>query len=343
MDFIEKLPKSAGKDTIMVVVDRLSKYAHFVPLSHPFSALTVAQAFMDNIYKLHGVPNTIVSDRDKVFLSTFWKELFRVLGTKLNMSTSYHPQTDGQSEVVNRCLETYLRCMVHETPREWAKWISLAEWWYNTTFHSSTHTTPYEVVYGQPAPVHMPYLPSDSRVDTIDKSLQAREAAIKLMKFHLTRAGNRMKQQADKKRSDREFLVGDLVYVKLQPYRQQSVVVRFCMKLSARFFGPYKVLERIGKVAYKLDLPVGAKVHLVFHVSQLKKHVGQVLVQSELPIMDADGLIVKEPVKILDRRMVKQGNHAGTQVLVQWANAFPEDATWENLAVLQSRFLHFDP
>ena len=137
--------------------------------------------------------------------------------------------------------------------------------------------------------------------------------------------------------------MGNLVYVKMQPYRQQSVVVKFFMKLSACFFGPYKVLERIGKVAYKLDLPAGAKVHPVFHVSQLKKHVGQVLVQSELPDMDADGLIVKEPVKILDRRMVKQGNHAGTQVLVQWANAFPEDATWENLAVLQSRFPHFDP
>ena len=203
----------------MVVVDHLSKYGHFIPLSHLFSALTIAQAFMDNVYKLLGVPQTIVSDRDKVFLSTFWQELFKCLGTKLNMSTAYHPQTDGQSEVVNRCLETYLRCMVHEKPKDWVKWLSLAEWWYNTTFHSSIHTTPFEIVYGQPAPTHMPYLPGDSRVETVDRSLQAREAAINLLKFHLNRAVNRLKQQADKQRTDREFSVGDMVYVKLQPYR----------------------------------------------------------------------------------------------------------------------------
>ena len=308
-----------------------------------FSAITVAQAFMDNIFKLHGVPHTIVSDRDKVFLSTFWQELFRCLGTSLTMSTSYHPQTDGQSEVVNRCLETYLRCMVHEQPRDWVKWISLAEWWYNTTFHSSIHTTPYEIVYGQPAPVHMPYLPGDSVVETVDRSLQAREAAINLMKFYLHRASNRMKQQADKRRSDREFSIGDLVYVKLQPYRQQSVVHRFCPKLSAKFFGPYQVLERIGKVAYKLALPAGTRVHPVFHVSQLKQHIGHAMVQSALLVLDGEDLISKEPVQILDSRIRKKGNQAVTQVLIQWSNSFPEDATWEYLPDLQAKFPAFDP
>ena len=343
MDFIEKLPKAEGKDTIMVVVDRLSKYAHFVSLSHPFSALTVAQAFMDHIYKLHGVPHTIVSDRDKVFLSTFWKELFKCLGTKLTMSTSYHPQTDGQSEVVNRCLETYLRCMVHEKPKDWVKWLSLAEWWYNTTFHSSIHTTPYEMVYGQPAPIHMPYLQGKSTVETVDRSLQARETAINLLKFHLTRATNRMKQQVDKRRSDKELSVGDFVYVKLQPYRQQSVVHRFCPKLSAKFFGPYQVLERVGKVAYRLQLPEGARVHPVFHISQLKQHVGQAEVQTALPVLDADGLISHEPVQILERRISKKGNRAATQVLVKWSDSYPEDATWEYLSDLQAKFPHFDP
>ena len=343
MDFIEGLPKSAGKDVIMVVVDRLSKYTHFLLLSHPFTAIGVAQAFLDGVFKLHGVPNSIVSDRDKVFLSQFWQELFKHLGTKLNMSTAYHPQSDGQSEVVNRCLESYLRCMVHERPRDWAKWVSLAEWWYNTTFHTSINTTPYAVVYGQPAPVHMPYLPGDSKVASVDRSLQAREAAIKLLKFYLERARHRMKQQADKKRSDRQFMVGDLVYLKLQPYRQKSVVNRLCLKLLAKFFGPYKVLDRVGSVAYKLELPPASRIHPVFHVSQLKKHVGEAVVQSQLPLLDNDGLLVKEPVHILDRRMSKVGNVAVTEVLVRWSNTFPEDASWETWTKLQRDFPDFNP
>ena len=192
MDFIEGLPKSKGYTVILVVVDRLSKYAHFLPLAHPFTAMTVAQSFMDNIYKLHGLPKSIVSDRDKIFTSNFWRELFKLLGTQLNLSTAYHPQTDGQTEVLNRCLQTYLRCMASEKPREWSHWLPLAEWWYNTTFHSTIQTTPYEAVYGQPAPSHLPYLPGESSVLAVDRSLQARQAATKMLKFYLLRAQNRI-------------------------------------------------------------------------------------------------------------------------------------------------------
>ena len=143
-------------------------------------------------------------------------------------------------------------------------------------------------------------------VGVVDRSLSAREAAIKLLKFYLQRAINTMKQQADKKRTDRNFIVGDLAYVKLQPYRQSTVVNRRCLKLSAKYFGPYRILEKIGAVAYKLDLPLSSRIHSVFHVSQLKLHKGPVHAHSELPLLDADGVIAKEPLSILDRRMVKR-------------------------------------
>ncbi|OMO84555.1 reverse transcriptase [Corchorus capsularis] len=205
MDFIEGLPKYFGKDTILVVVDRLSKSAHFLALSHPFSAISIAQIFMENVYKLHGMPQSIVSDRDKIFVSKFWQELFKQLGSSLKLSTAYHPQTDGQTEVVNRCLESYLRCMCHESPKEWSKWLHLAEWWYNTTFHSSIQTTPYEAMYGQSPPLHQPYLAGESNVEVLDRSLKARENAIRMLKFYLEMAQNRMKSLADKSRIGKEF------------------------------------------------------------------------------------------------------------------------------------------
>ena len=118
LDFVEGLPKSRGKDTVLLVVDRLSKYAHFLPLSHPFTAMPVAQLCFDNIFKLHGFPKTIVSDRDKVFVSQFRQEFFRLQHTALYISTTYHPQSDGQTEVVNRGLEGYLRCMIGEKPQD---------------------------------------------------------------------------------------------------------------------------------------------------------------------------------------------------------------------------------
>lgn len=153
MDFIEGLPRSWSKNVILVVVDRLTKYAHFIDLSHPFTAQSVAKVFLDVIYKLHGLPVNIITDRDKVFTSSFWKELFSLMGTTLAMSSAYHPQTDGQTERLNQCLEHYLRCMAHDHPTQWLNWLPLAEHWYNTNYHTSLHLTPFQALYGYPPPL----------------------------------------------------------------------------------------------------------------------------------------------------------------------------------------------
>lgn len=126
-----------GRDVILMVVDRFSKYNHFLALNHPFTALQVAQTYLDYAFKLHGWPRSLVSDRDPIFLSQIWKGLFSLHGTEFLLSSVYHPETDGQIEVVNMCLETYLRCMCNEQPKDRCKWLPLAKSWYNTHFHSS--------------------------------------------------------------------------------------------------------------------------------------------------------------------------------------------------------------
>jgi hypothetical protein len=148
MDFIEGLPKSEGYTVIMVIVDRLSKYAHFIPVKHLYTASSIAQLFLDNIVKLHDMPQPIVSDRDTNFVSSFWKELFKLYKVNLNLSTAYHPQSDGQTERVNQCLEMYLRCSVQDSPKTWKAWLPLAELWYNSSFHTSIGCSPFKALYG---------------------------------------------------------------------------------------------------------------------------------------------------------------------------------------------------
>jgi len=219
MDFVEGLPKSNNKDVILVVVDRFTKYAHFLTLSHPFTVSDVITLFLDNIFKLHGLPAVIVTDRDRIFTSNLWKALFKSLGIKLHLSTAYHPETDGQTERVNQRVENYLRCMCFNTPKRWYYWLSLAEWWHNTSFHTSLNITPFQALYGFPPPMVAEVVLPDCPDDNARELLQNRQLATQLIRDNLIKAQSRIKQQADKHKTERVFEVGDMVYLKLQPYR----------------------------------------------------------------------------------------------------------------------------
>jgi transposase InsO family protein len=143
MDFVEGLPKSASKNVILVVVDRLTKYSQFIALTHPFTTQIVAQLLLDNVFKLHGSLVNIVTDQDRIFTSKLWQDIFKSIKIRLHYSTSYHPQIDGQIERVNQCLKNYSRCMAFLEPNKWSAWLSLAEWWYNSSFHTSHQCTPF--------------------------------------------------------------------------------------------------------------------------------------------------------------------------------------------------------
>ncbi|WVZ78969.1 hypothetical protein U9M48_026604 [Paspalum notatum var. saurae] len=303
MDFIEGLPKSEGFNAILVVVDRFTKFAHFIAIKHPYTAQVIARCILDNVVRLHGLPKSIVSDRDPVFVSHFWQELFRLYDAKLNLSTAYHPQTDGQTERVNQSLKMYLRLYGHEP---------------NLAAESSI---------------------ASSTSSTVNDLLPERAIQLEFLKKHLSSAQNRMKQHADKNRSELEFQVGEKVLLKLQPYAQSSLINWPFPKLAFKYFGPYTVLERIGKVAYRLDLPDGSSIHPVFHVSQLKPFTADYSpVFSTLPaVPDLDGPSI-QPATIVERRLVKRGTSAVPQVRIQWTGLSPSATTWEDYHVVRERF-----
>jgi hypothetical protein len=188
MDFIEGLPKVGGKSVILTVIDRFFKYAHFIPLGHPYTAASAARAFFDGIVRLHGFPTSIVSDRDPVFTGNVWSDLFKLAGVTLRMSTAFHPQTDGQSEVVNKIIAMYLRCITGDRPRTWVDWLSWAEYCYNTSFHSALRATPFEVVYGRPTQPILPYRSGPARTEAVATLLRGRDDILTEARHRLIQA-----------------------------------------------------------------------------------------------------------------------------------------------------------
>ena len=326
LDFIEGLPTSQGVNVVLVVIDRLSKYAHFLSLCHPFTTVEVANCFVEGIVRLHRFSSSIVSDRDRIFLSYFWKEAFRLAGTQLKYSAAFHPQTDGQSEVLNCCLETYLCCFASAHPRMRRKFLPWADFWYNTSLRTSLKTTPFQVVYGWEPLVVVKFEEGSTNNFYLETSLRECDRVLALIKQNLVRAQDIMKKAGDKHRHDVSFDVGMMVYLKLRSYRQLSVSHRVCQKLAAKYFGPYRVIARMGKAAYKLDLPTASRIHQVFHCSQLKAALGVDRVVHPLPdncIDEVEAFL--EPFDILEKRYDDAGY---LELPVSWVGKPSHEHSW---------------
>jgi len=203
----------------------------------------------------------------------------------------------------------YLRCAVNEAPKQWKSWLALAELWYNSNYHTSLGCSLFKALYGYDPELGTMLPTPDLPQSSASEFLLTRETQLAILKDHLATAQNRMKLQADRHRSDRQFCVGEKVLLKLQPYVQQSVVSRPYPKLSFKFFGPFEVLEKIGSAAYRLALPDHSLLHPVFHVSQLKPFTPNYSpVYSDLPKLVDLSVHDLQPERILDRRLVKKGN-----------------------------------
>ncbi|MCH93025.1 hypothetical protein A2U01_0013972 [Trifolium medium] len=265
-----------------------------------FTACKVAELFAQLIFKHHGMPKSMVSDRDPIFLSKFWQQLFKNCGTKLRMSSAYHPQSDGQTEIVNKALQQYLRCFVHNEPHKWGKFLHLAKWHYNTSIHSSTGLTPFQVVFGKPPPTLVKYIEGFTNLEVVHHELIDRDRILELLRKKLEKAQAAMKHYADQRRIDHPFKVGDQVLVKLRPYRQTSVGGNRNNKLCNRFFGPFKILRQIDEVACELQLPDASRIHPIFHVSKLKPFHGND--ETALPLHEEsfENHLVVHPIAVLD-------------------------------------------
>ena len=219
------------------------------------------------------IPYSIIFDRDKIFLSSFWSEVSRLLASDLHRSSVYHPQTDGQTEVVNRCVETYLQCFSTDKPSRWFDWLAWAEYNDNTSFHTAIGVTLFRVVYGRESPPVIFFKWGSVANREVESLLVQHDTILEELKHHLHRNQQRMKLKADSNRRDVQWAMGDWVYVKLHPYHQSSLARRVNEKLAPHFYGPFKILERIGPIAYKLEIPTTTRIHLVFHASLLKRAV----------------------------------------------------------------------
>jgi hypothetical protein len=295
---------------------------------------------MSRIVCLHGVPKKIVSDRGTQFTSRFWQKLHESMGTKLNFSSAYHPQTDGQTERTNQVLEDMLRACALKHGGSWDKSLPYAEFSYNNSYQASLKMAPFEALYGRKCRTPLYWSQTGESQVFGPEILQEAERQVQIIRDNLRTAQSRQKSYADTRRRELTFEVGDYVYLKVSPIRGLR---RFKVKgkLSPRYIGPFQILERKGEVAYQLELPERlSDVHDVFHVSQLKKCLR--VPEEQLPLEELnvqDDLTYSEhPVKILETSQRITRSKIIKMCKVQWSHHSEDEATWEREDELMAEF-----
>jgi len=333
VDFITKLPVSKGHDSILVVCDRFSKMSHFVATTEKIMAKELARLFRDNVWKLHGLPESVISDRGLQFAAGLMKKLNKMLGIETKLSTAYYPEIDGQTERTNQELEQYLRMYVNHRQNNWAEWLATAEFAFNNKVHTATKTSPFQVNYGRE-----PRMGFDIRKK--GKNEKAEEFVRKMKERHeearavLVKSQEEMKRQADRSRKEaEEYKVGDKVLISTKDFSKE-LMKRATKKLTEKFIGPYVVRKIVSENAVELELPESLRVHPVVNMRRLVKYREQVEGQKKIPPppVEVDREKEYEVEEILDR----QERRGKTRYLVKWKEYTAEENIWEGLENLKN-------
>ncbi|MCO5613511.1 hypothetical protein L7F22_067788 [Adiantum nelumboides] len=283
MDFIFGLPKSIhGNTGIWTIVDKFSKQAHFIPVKKNIKAHQMATLFISQIFKYHGLPTSIVSDRDSRMTSNFWKGLFENLGTRLNFSSVYHPKTDGQSEIANLTILDLLKSYVTEVDQrsQWEKYLPLVEYAYNNTVHSSIGKAPLEVIEGRSKSplllkVHGKIFATDEYSRDLKEYFQKIKEAISISQQKQKAAANKHRRALAFKENDWVLLKFPKARLRHTSGKNPTGHQKYYAKLAKRYYGPFQILKPINEMAYQLKLPNHWLIHNAFHVSLLKPYKGE--------------------------------------------------------------------
>ena len=331
MDFIVQLPTTkSGYDAIVVFVDRLTKRAVFCPTHTTVTAPGVAKIFFDNIFRHHGLPRIIISDRDAKFTSNFWRALFQQLGTKLSISTAFHSQTDGQTERMNKTLEEMLRAYSTYNQDQWDQYLPAAEFAYNNVKQMSTGHTLFELDCGQHPLTPATLVTKTTNVPAADDFAQHWENMINMAKDALMIAQDRQSKYANQHRRHLTYQVGDKVMLSAQHINNPVNKQRPTRKLSPKYLGPYTIIDIISPTAYRLELLANMRIHNVFHISMIKPY-NETFEDFERPtpppaiILPDTNEKEFEVETILDKYIIREK----PQYLVKWIGYPLHDATWE--------------